>query len=52
MEVYEYITAYRSLVYSADNSIIYNPTLKTIWFDRDGTLYKIEPGETLKADVY
>ena len=52
MEVYEYITAYRSLVYSADNSMIYNPTLKTIWFDRDGTLYKIEPGETLKADVY
>ena len=48
MEVYEYITAYRSLVYSADNSIVYNPTLKTIWFDRDETLFKIEPGETLK----
>lgn len=48
MEIYEYITAFRSLIYSADNSIVYNPTLKTIWFDRDGTLFKIEPGETLK----
>ncbi len=47
MEVYEYVTAYRSLIYSADNSIVYNPTLKTIWFDRDGTLFKIEPGETI-----
>ena len=52
MEVYEYIMAYRSLVYSADNSMVYNPTLKTIWFDRDGTLYKIEPGETIKTEVY
>lgn len=48
MELYEYITAYRALVHSADNSMIYNPTLKTIWLDRDGTLLKIEPGETIK----
>lgn len=47
MELYEYITAYRSLVYSADGAIVYNPTLKTIWFDREGKEYKIEPGETL-----
>ena len=52
MELYEYITAYRSLSYSADNSIVYNPTIKTIWFDRDGTLYEIKPGETLKPDIY
>ncbi len=52
MEIYEYVSAYRSLVYSADNSMIYNPTLKTIWFDRDGKLYKVEPGETLHADVF
>ncbi len=52
IELYAYITAYRSLVYSADNSIIYNPTVKTIWLDRDGTVYKIEPGETLKTTVY
>lgn len=48
MEIYEYVTAYRSLVYSADGNTIYNPTLKTLWFDRDSLLCKIEPGETLK----
>ena len=47
MEIYEYVTAYRSLIHSADNAIVYNPTLKTIWFDRDGKEYKIAPGETL-----
>lgn len=46
MEIYEYVTAYQSLVFSADNSRVYNPTLFTIWYDEDGTLYKIGPGET------
>lgn len=47
MEIYEYVTAYRALVYSADNTKVYNPTLKTLWFERDGTVYHVAPGETL-----
>lgn len=48
IEIYEYTNAYNSLIYSADGSIIYNPTLFDIWFDEDGRLYKISSGETLK----
>lgn len=48
MEIYEYVHAYRSLVYSADGRIIYNPTLIQLWFDIDGTMYSIQPGQTLK----
>ncbi len=51
MEIYEYVTAYRSLIYSADNKIIYNPTLIKIWFDIDGTLYSIDPGQTITVDA-
>ena len=47
-EIYDYVTAYNALVYSADNSVVYNPTLIPVWFERDGTLYKIAPGETLR----
>lgn len=47
IEIYNYVSAYQSLVYSADNTIIYNPTLFTIWLDRDGILYSIQPGEIL-----
>lgn len=47
IELYDYITAYHSLIFSADSHKIYNPTLKQLWFDIDGTLYSINPGETL-----
>ena len=48
IEIYDYVQAYNSLVYSADNSMAYNPSLMTVWFDRDGVLYSIKSGETLK----
>ena len=47
MEVYEYVNAYNSLIYSADGTKIYNPTLFEIWFDIDGKTYKICSGETI-----
>ena len=47
MEIYEYVNAYYSLVYSADGTKVYNPTLFKVWFDVDGTQYAIEPGQTI-----
>ncbi len=48
IEIYEYVHAYNSLIFSADSCTIYNPTLKQLWFDVDGKLFTIKPGETLK----
>ena len=50
IEIYDYVTAYQSLVYSADGHRIYNPTLKTIWMERDEKLYCIQPGEEVKME--
>ena len=50
MEIYEYVNAYHSLIYSANGSRIYNPTLFTVWFDVDRKLYSIKPGETIVID--
>lgn len=47
IEIYDYVQAYNSLVYSADGSMIYNPSLFEIWFDEDGILRSIKPGETI-----
>lgn len=47
MEIYEYVKAYDSLVFSADSRTVYNPTLKTVWFDDDGELYRVESGQTV-----
>ena len=48
MQIYEYVTAYRSLVYSADGNTVYNPTLFEVWLDDDGRLVSIKPGETVQ----
>lgn len=47
-EIYEYVQAFRSLIYSADGMTVYNPTLHKIWFDVDKTLYTVNPGETIR----
>ena len=48
IEIYDYVQAYKSLIYSADGHKIYNPTLFTIWLDVDGALYSVQSGETLR----
>ncbi len=47
MQIYDYVKAYDSLVFSADGMTVYNPTLLKVWFDVDGKLYCIGSGETL-----
>lgn len=48
IEIYNYVEAYKSLVFSADSSMVYNPSLYEIWFDIDRKLYSIKSGETIK----
>lgn len=48
MEIYDYVNAYNSLIYSADGMTVYNPTLIDVWFDVDLKLYKVASGETIK----
>lgn len=47
IEIYDYTMAYNSLVYSADSTKVYNPTLKEIWFEIDDRLYSVKSGETI-----
>ena len=47
MEIYDYVSAYNLLVFSADSKTVYNPTLLKIWFDIGGKLYSIDSGETI-----
>ena len=47
IEIYEYVKAYESLIFSADGHSVYNPTLVTVWFWVDGVVHKIGSGETI-----
>lgn len=47
IQLWEYVHAFDSLVYSADGSVVYNPTLIEVWIYGDGKLYSVKPGQTL-----
>lgn len=47
MEIYEYVNAYNSLIWSADGKTVYNPALYEIWFSDGNTRYSVLSGETL-----
>ncbi len=46
IEIYDYVNAYNSLIWSADGKTVYNPTLYTLWFADGNTGYSVSPGET------
>jgi len=48
MEIYDYVEAYKRLVYSADGHTVYNPTVISVWMDVDGVLHEIRTGETVR----
>lgn len=49
MEIYEYVTAQRSLLVSADESILVNPSATDVWVDLNrGEIVRIPAGETVK----
>ena len=48
MQVYEYVEAYRSLEFSANGNVVYNPSALTVWFSSGKVNVKVAPGETVK----
>lgn len=48
IEIFNYTSAYRALQFNVDRTVVYNPTLYTIWFRADGKDYSISSGETME----
>ena len=47
MEIYEYINAYKQLVFSVEGTMCTNPTTTKLWLEKDNRIYTIEPGQTI-----
>lgn len=47
IEIYEYVQAYRRLVFSLDGETVYNPSAIPVWMEIRGKTYKIESGATV-----
>ncbi len=50
IEIYDYVTDYKRLIYSADGKTIYNPSVAEVWFDVDSKVYSVKGGETIRID--
>lgn len=48
IEVYDYVKAFNSMVFSTDMSLAYNPTAFELWFEWDGRLISVATGETAR----
>lgn len=48
IDIYNYVKAYKSLVFSADMTRVYNPSCLDIFFVLNGKNFEILPGETIK----
>ncbi|MBO5294911.1 MAG: polysaccharide deacetylase family protein [Clostridia bacterium] len=50
-ELYEYVEAFRSLVFASNMRYVQNPSAKTVCFTLRAKPYTVAPGETLKLDL-
>lgn len=48
IDIFDYITAYRRLLCSADGKTVKNPSSREVWLQIDTTLFRIPAGETVK----
>ena len=48
IEIYDYITAQRSLVISCDGDVIFNPSAVDVWVSQNGSPICIKGGETIR----
>ena len=47
IEICDYVSAYHSLIFSADGTRVYNPSSQTVWFATKNHIYTIHPGEEI-----
>jgi peptidoglycan/xylan/chitin deacetylase (PgdA/CDA1 family) len=48
IQICDYVKAYEQLEFNVDNTLVYNPTNTTVWFEADANMYKVEPGQTIQ----
>ena len=50
IEIYDYVRAYESLIFTVEMDCVKNPTAQTVWFILRDRLYQVAPGEMIKLD--
>lgn len=48
IEIYDYVQAYKNLRWSVGGAFVENPTNIDVWFRKDGEVYVVKAGQTLR----
>lgn len=48
LEIFDYIQAYRRLIFTMDRKMVQNPSVIPVWLNADGKVFEVKPGETLE----
>ena len=48
IEIYDYVTAYRNLVFNCKADVVYNPSAIDVWLYEEGKDFVVRAGETVK----
>lgn len=48
MEIYRYVSAYRSLIFSMYGDTVCNPSAIPVWIELRGKVYRVDPAQTLR----
>ncbi len=51
IEIYDYIAAYKQLIFTSNGGKVYNPTNTTVYFLRNEEEICVKPGETVSIAV-
>lgn len=52
IEIYDYVSAYKQLIFSVDGKTVHNPTATTLYFEHRNKIYCIKPGETITENIW
>lgn len=47
-QIFDYVTAYRNLVFSLDNKLVYNGSAISVWLETGGKVYEVPSGKTIE----
>ncbi len=50
IEICDYVRDYYRLEFNVDNTIVHNPTARTIWFEYNNKTFSVKSGETLNLE--
>lgn len=50
IEYYQYVQAFKNLIYNVEGNCVYNPTCVIVWLKAAGEMLKLEPGKAVNLD--